>query len=200
MKNIFLLLIVFTSTHVFAQTVNESWPRKFAPVKITQPIDSSLKVVVIKNDEQERQPVCFVNGKFVQSLGVIKPEQIESINVVKRDTLIGSQIYSGQIYITTKGDYTPKFISLAKLKYKYTSFKEIPVVFTIDADVINSDEESYLVDENNLLTIIVDTLKTNKGTVEIGLIKLLTKSKKNIDSRNNIMIRGENIELGSLAF
>lgn len=200
MKNIFLLLIVFTSTHAFAQTVNESWSRKFTPVKVSQSRDSSLKVVMIKNDNQERQPACFVNSMFIKNIGLIKPEQIESINVVKRDTLIGTQKYLGQIYITTKDDYTPKFISLAELKYKYTSFKETPVVFTIDADVINSDEESYFVDENNLLTIIVDTLKTNKDTVKIGLIKLLTKTKKNIDSRNNIMIRGEDIELGSAGF
>ncbi len=66
----------------------------------------------------------------------------------------------------------------------------MPVVFTLDGEIINSDEGSYFVDENNLLTIVIDKLQ-NKGNIEIGLIKLLTKSKKNIDARNQIFLRGE---------
>ena len=193
MKKLILILIAFTATHSFDQTARNVWPRKFTPVTINKSRDSSLRVIIVDKEKQVQLPAYFVNDRFVQNLGSINPEQIKSINVVKRDTVIGTHTYAGQIHLKTKEEYTPKLISLAELKDKYTSFKEIPVVFMLDADVINSDEESYFVDENNLLTIIVDKLKTNKDNVEIGVIKLLTKSKENIDKRNNIMIRGEGI-------
>ncbi|PRD56790.1 hypothetical protein [Sphingobacterium gobiense] len=193
MKKLILILIVFTATHSFAQRAKNVFPWKSTPVTINKSRDTSLRVIIVDKEKQVPQPAYFVNDRFVQHLGFINPKQIENINVVKRDTIIGTQTYAGQIHIKTKANYTPKFISLAELKDKYTSFKDMPVVFMLDADIINSDEESFFVDENNLLTIIVDKLKTNKDNVEIGFIKLLTKSKENIDKRNNIMIRGEGI-------
>ncbi|PRD46161.1 hypothetical protein [Sphingobacterium haloxyli] len=193
MKKLILILIAFTATHSFAQTAKNVFSRKSTPVTINKNTDTSLRVIIVDKEKQVQQLAYFVNDRFVKNLGSINPKQMESIDVIKRDTVIGTQTYEGQIHIKTKANYTPKFISLAELKDKYTSFKEMPVVFMLDAEVINSDEESYFVDENNLLTIIIDKLKTNKDNVEIGLIKLLTKSKENIDKRNNIMIRGEGI-------
>ncbi|MBD1434918.1 hypothetical protein H8B06_19005 [Sphingobacterium sp. DN00404] len=193
MKKLILILIMFTSTHSFAQRAKNVFSKKSTPVTINKSRDTSLRVIIVNREKQIQLPAYFINDRFVQNLGSINPEQIESMNVVKRDTLIETQKYAAQIHIKTKADYTPKFISLAELKNKYTSFKEIPVVFMLDAEVINSDQESYFVDENNLLTIIVDKLQTNNDNVEIGLIKLLTKSKENIDKRNTIMIRGEGI-------
>ncbi|MBD1425770.1 hypothetical protein [Sphingobacterium arenae] len=193
MKKLILLLIVFTSTHSFAQRAKNVFSRKSTPVTINKNRDTSLRVIIVDKEKQVRQPAYFVNDRFVKNHGFIKPERIENIHIIKRDTVIETQTYAGQIHIKTKANYTPQFISLAELKDKYTSFKDMPVVFMLDADVINSDEENFFVDENNLLTIIVDKLKTNKDNAEIGLIKLLTKSKENIDKRNNIMIRGDGI-------
>ncbi|WP_164110219.1 MULTISPECIES: hypothetical protein [Sphingobacterium] len=193
MKNLILIVLVFTSTNLFAQTVKDRSQARCTSVKITPSRDTSLKVIIVDKEKQRQQPVYFINGQFVRLLGHIKSEHIESIDITKGDILIGNQTYNGQIHIKTKAGYSPKLISLSELKYKYTSFKETPVVFMLNTDIINSDQESYFIDENDLLTIIVDKLTTNKDNVEIGLITLLTTSKKNIDSRNAIIIRGEEI-------
>lgn len=50
----------------------------------------------------------------------------------------------------------------------------------INTDFINADEKNYYIDENSLLTIVVDKLGKSKNNVEIGLIKLLTKSEKKL--------------------
>lgn len=183
MKKLILIIIALTSTQLFAQTTKH--------MSSTAGRDSSLRVIIVDKEQQKKQPGYFVNGRFVESLGHISPKVIESLNIIKSDTLVGNKIYSVQIHATTKTDYVPNLISLADLKKKYTSFKDMPVVFMIDTDFINADEESYYVDENSLLTIVVDKLGKNKNNMEIGLIKLLTKSEKNIIDRNTIRIRGE---------
>lgn len=147
-------------------------------------------MIVVGQEKKINQPLYLINGTVAKGQRNIRPETIEKIDVVKIDTIIDNQRYVGQIHIKTKDEFKPKFISLAELKFKYLSFKDMPVVFTLDGEVINSDEGSYFVDENNLLTIVIDKLQ-NKGNIEIGLIKLLTKSRKNIDARNQIFLRGE---------
>jgi hypothetical protein len=46
----------------------------------------------------------FIKNKMVpkEELVAIKPDEIESVNVVKRDTLVGNNKYSSQIFIVLK--------------------------------------------------------------------------------------------------
>ena len=64
------------------------------------------------------------------------------------------------------------------------------MIFTIDGTIINSDYDKYLVDENYLLQIIVDKIFIAKEIIDLGLIKLLTKSQENIRKSKEIRIRG----------
>lgn len=190
MKKLILIIIAFSATNSFAQTAKKLSKPGVTLFMNNQKSDSSLRVIVVDQEKKINQPLYLINGTVAKGQRNIRPETIEKIDVVKIDTIIDNQRYVGQIHIKTKDEFKPKFISLAELKFKYSSFKDMPVVFTLDGEIINSDEGSYFVDENNLLTIVIDKLQ-NKGNIEIGLIKLLTKSKKNIDARNQIFLRGE---------
>lgn len=49
-------------------------------------------------------PAYFIKNKLVpkEELVVIKPDEIESVNVVKRDTIIDKKKYTGQIFVVLK--------------------------------------------------------------------------------------------------
>ncbi len=48
--------------------------------------------------------IYFIKNKpvFKEELVAIKPEEIESVNVVKRDTLVNNIKYTGQIFVILK--------------------------------------------------------------------------------------------------
>ena len=190
MKKLFIFLFAFAATHSFGQTVKDKSQDVSVDSKTNQNRDTTLRVVYAYKSKHGQQPAFFINGKFLINSDFIKVDEIENINVIKRDTLIENRSYGGQVYIKMKSDYAPKLISLTDLKDKYTDFKEKPVVFMLDGNFINAGYDNYLVDENNLLTIVVDKLETNKEKLVIGLIKLLTKTEENIKDRNKILIRG----------
>ena len=100
-----------------------------------------------------------------------------------------------KFYIKTKSSYTLKLISLTDLKNKYTNLKDKSVVFMIDGSIINADYDRCMVDESYLLTIIVDKIENTKEKIDLGLIKLLTKSDENIKKSKEIRIRGTEVAL-----
>ncbi|ERJ57400.1 hypothetical protein [Sphingobacterium paucimobilis] len=185
MKILIIFLITLAVAPSFAQmTVSQKYDSS-----TTERRDTAFRVINMNNTKKPVPVAFFLNGKFIGSHYFIKPDLIENINIVKRDTLIGAKNYMAQIYVKVKSDYTPRLISLADIKAKYTDFKQTPVVFMLDADVINSEPDSYFVDENMLLSVVVDNL----DTIEIGVIKLITRTEENIKKRNNIILRGKEL-------
>ena len=65
----------------------------------------------------------------------------------------------------------------------------------LDGNFITSDYETYMVDETNLLTIIIDNVQSVNEKMDIGLIKLLSKTEENIKARKQIMIRGADLTM-----
>jgi hypothetical protein len=63
-------------------------------------------------------------------------------------------------------------------------------IFTIDGLIINADYDNYLVDENYLLKIVIDSIENKKENIDLWLINLLTKSDENIKNSKKIRIRG----------
>jgi len=186
MKTLLILTFAFWSTSTFGQTPSNKELEK----------DTSLKVVYANKESNTNKPAYFLNGQFVSEilLKTLNPNQIESINIGK-----GIQIdnirYSGQIHIKTKSSYAPKLISLTDLKEKYTNLKNKSVVFMIDGSIITSDYDRCMVDENYLLTIIVDKIENTQEKIDLGLIKLLTRSDENIKKSKEIRIRGTELAL-----
>jgi hypothetical protein len=52
-----------------------------------------------------------------------------------------------------------------------------------------------MVDETNLLTIIIDNVQSVNEKMDIGLIKLLSKTEENIKARKQIMVRGADLTM-----
>ncbi|MBL1409007.1 hypothetical protein [Sphingobacterium faecale] len=185
MRTFIIFLLTLAVAPSFAQMTTS---QKYG-LQTTERRDTAFRVINMNKTKKPMPIAFFLNGKFIGSHFLVKPDFVENINVVKRDTLIGAKNYTGQIYIKVKSDYTPKFISLADIKAKYTEFKEMPVVFMLDANIINSEPDSYFVDENMLLSVVVDSL----DAIEIGVIKLVTRTEENIKKRNNIILRGNEL-------
>ena len=184
MKSLLLLALAVWSTHVFGQT-----PAPQAK--------ESLKVVYTDNEHNTQKPAYFLNGKLISGtvLETFNPALINSVDVVKEKIKIDGIEYFGQIHITTKSDYQPSLISLTALKDKYTNLKDKPTVFMLDGRIINGDYDKYLVDENYLLTLVVDKFENKKDNISLSLIKLLTKSPENIKKSKEIRIRGSEVAM-----
>jgi hypothetical protein len=72
---------------------------------------------------------------------------------------------------------------------KYVSPSENVPVFQIDENIVVDDYDTYLIDEKNILRVIVTPIDNPKQKVKIDFINLLTKSAKNIEESNQIIIR-----------
>ena len=178
MKTLLILVFAIWSTSTFGQDPTSKTNGLIINSSKGSERDTSLKVVYENKESHINKPAYFLNGKFVSEtlLGTLNPIQIDSINVIKDSIQIDNIRYYGQIHIKTKSNYTLKLISLTDLKNKYTNLKDKSVVFMIDGSIINGDYDRYMVDESYLLTIIVDKIENTKEKIDLGLIKLLTKS------------------------
>jgi len=61
--------------------------------------------------------------------------------------------------------------------------------------LVQGNYDNFVVDENNLLKIIVDKLHNAKESIDLGLIKLLTKSDENLKKANEIILRGTEVTM-----
>jgi hypothetical protein len=78
---------------------------------------------------------------------------------------------------------------LNKFKLKYINPSENATVFQIDGNVIYEDYDNYLIDEKYILKAIVSTIDNPKEKIKLNIINLLTKSAKNIEDSNRIILR-----------
>jgi hypothetical protein len=197
MKPLIILAFTIWSTIAFGQIPTTKTSDLSINSKNGLRSDTSLKVLYANDESQINRTAYILNGKFISEtlLRTLNPMQIESINVVGDSIQFNNIRYNGQIKIKTKSSYILKLISLTELKNKYTNLKSKSVVFMIDGNIINADYDKCMVDENYLLTIMVDKIENKKENIDLGLIKLLTKSVENIKKSNEIRIRGTEVAL-----
>lgn len=86
----------------------------------------------------------------------------------------------------------PRLISLNNLKSNYIKPTEKSTIFKIDYDVINAEYDSFMVDENFILKIIVEDFQNKKEKLNVRFVNLITKTKENIRKSKEIRIRGNN--------
>ena len=154
--------------------------------------DTVIKVVYNnKIANNPNPPALFFNGKLVSYslLSTINPENISAVNVIKKDTIIDSVKYYGKIMIQGNSNNYHNYMSLNEFKSKYVSPSENEPVFQIDGTIVNDDYNGYLIDEKNILRVIVTPVDNPKQKIKIDFINILTKSKKNIEESNQIIIR-----------
>lgn len=153
--------------------------------------DHKIDVVYSNSAKKLPKPAYFLNGKLIDEsiLTAINPNEIDSVNVDKKDFEIDNKNYYGKISITTKSDYNPKLISLNQLKLKYINLESPLFIFLIDDKIINANYNQYLVDENNILQIMVDNIDLSGEKLNLSCIKIITKSQENIKKSKEIRIR-----------
>ncbi len=157
--------------------------------------ESGIKVYRIPSWKTSRKPAYFVNNQFVEEgiISSLKIELIENFNIEKDSLLLDGKMYYGKILITMKenSNYwknkTPNFVSLENLGNKYLKTHDTPTIYFIDDRLINEDYESYQIDENSILSITSELIDIKDG--QINVVKILTKSDKNIKKSKTIRIR-----------
>jgi hypothetical protein len=184
-----LIAIAFLSITSFGQLTG-----KVPGLNITKPVtvnDTVIKVVYKNNKISKNPPAVFFNSKLVSFdlLKTINPESIATVNVIKRDTIIDSVKYYGQLYIQGKITNNHNYMSLNEFKLKYISPSDNFPVFQIDGNIVDNDYDTCLVDEKYILKVIVTPIENTKQKIKIDFINLLTKSAKNIEESNQIIIR-----------
>ena len=191
MRQALTIAIAFVTLNAFGQTTHLKVPIVSGNTQTESKIDTTLKVSYVNTNDSEN-PAYYLNGQFVNEtfLKTLNPKVIESVSVNHQEIYVESQKYYGQIFITTKVDYTPKLVSLNNLKSKYTNLKNAPTIFMIDNEIINGDYDKLIVDENYLLKISVGKVENAREKLKFSYIQILTKTKDNIKKSKEIRIRG----------
>jgi hypothetical protein len=154
--------------------------------------DSSLWIIDSEKEETKPEPATYINGKYYQRsvlysiAAVLDKQKISSFNLVEEDTVINEIPYHGKIHITLDSVFEIKVkeISLSAIKEKYTDLIDYPAVFVLDGDLVTSDCDSYIIDENAILQIVFGKIKNPK----IAFVEILTKTEDNIKKRNGFFV------------
>ena len=191
MKLKITIIIAFLSMTTFGQLTGKVTGLNSTK---TDTIKETVIKVIYKNNiisRNSQPPAIFFNGKLIDYslMSTINPESIGTMNVIKKDTIIDSVKYYGRIVIQGKTTNKHNYISLNEFKLKYVSPSENVPVFQIDENIVVDDYDTYLIDEKNILRVIVTPIDNPKQKVKIDFINLLTKSAKNIEESNQIIIR-----------
>ncbi|MFV8345470.1 hypothetical protein [Flavobacterium sp. ZB4P13] len=148
-----------------------------------------------QNNKAE-EPAMFIDSKLVStnSMEYIDPNEIESVNVIKKDTTINGAVYHGQIYITSKNPKKYDFISLEQIKSEFTKIKSNDVIYMVNGALIKNNIETFKVDRNYILEVEVTNSETfynlRKSDIKFDIINILGKTKENLENKNKILIRG----------
>ncbi|MFI8380576.1 hypothetical protein [Leeuwenhoekiella sp. NPDC079379] len=193
MKTIFTFLMFFLTFNSFCQEISG----KKSTDKPNYSENSEVKVFYSDNlnkfHSDQKPAGIFVNDKFVgaqEIMSFINSDKIESLKIEKEKFEMDGTEYSGKIFIKMKSDYNPNFIILEELSAKYLELNKNPRIYQIDEKIIDNSKNGILIDENFILKIVVNRVKTSKKNSEINLIRLLTKTPENIKKANEIRIRG----------
>jgi hypothetical protein len=154
-------------------------------------LDSTIKVSVIK--EAEGAPAFFLNGKFMYSgtIGFLDPEMIKSINVVKENCEHRGTMYYGKVLLEMKEDYKPVLMSLRKIVKKYVKVEVGKTLFMLNGTVLDVDLDEAMVDKKYVFKIEVQQLIHQ----DLSVVKILTKTKWNIEKSKGLLIRGTELNL-----
>lgn len=192
MKQIPIILLAFLSFYVNGQISPAVSSIYNSDIHVAHN-DTTLKIIFQNIPVSEQEPAYYLNGEHINSsiIQTINPKVITGITIEKVDIEINSKKYYGQIFITTNMNYQFEFVTLTDLKLKYSNLKDAPTLFMINNQLINKDYDNFILDQNYLLRINVETIENPKENFHFNLIRILTKTQENIKKVNEISIRGE---------
>lgn len=148
-----------------------------------------------QNNKTEK-PAVFVDSKLVpvNLLEYLDPNEIESINVVKKDSTINGILYRGQINITSKNPKKYDFISLEQIKSEFTKIKSNDVIYMVNGAFLKDNIETFKLDRNYILKVEVtnseEFYNLKESNTKFDIINILGKTKENLENKNKILLRG----------
>lgn len=148
-----------------------------------------------QNDKIE-QPAMFFDSKLVSSASMqsIDPNEIESVNVIKKDTTINGVLYHGQLYISSKNPKKYYFISLEQIKSEFTKIKSNDVIYIVNGAFIKDNIDTFKLDRNYILEVEITNSEAfynlRKSNTKFDIINILGKTKENLENKNKILLRG----------
>lgn len=182
MKKLIILILFLIQTISFAQKIifNTSQNNNFSEK------DIKPKVFYEKGNDTENYYIS-INGKQYLSydtLYTLKSDSIKSVFTKKINEK------TSNINVNTRFNYEPKLITIKDLVLKYTSLKRNSnFIFSIDEKIINANENTMHVDEKNIMKINVIKLEKLPNFKNLYLINFTTRSKKNVEKANEIILR-----------
>ena len=142
------------------------------------------------------EPAIFLDSTQVANnmMQYIDPNEIESVNVDKKDVWINGKLYHGQIYITSKNPTKYNFITLDQIKSEFTKIKSSEIIYMINGEFIKEDLKALVLDRNYILKVEVtnsnDFYNLRESDIKFDIINIILKTKENLDAKNNIILRG----------
>ena len=142
------------------------------------------------------QPAMFFDSNFLSlnSMEYIDPNEIETINVIKKDTTINGVLYRGKINIASKNPRKYEFISLEQIKSKFTKIKGNNAIYMVNGAFIKDNIDTFKLDRNYILEVEVtnseEFYNLRKSVTKFDIINILGKTKENLENKNKILLRG----------
>lgn len=201
MQTTLALATILLSLQLIAQSPENILKGKASGVNIFQKKidlsqDTTPQVIYLTEKKKHKDVLFFLNGQAFTEHGLemLDPQDIEGITVKKDSMLVNGHMYTGQIYIDTKEEYQPKLISLNQLKEKYVKLdNESPTLFMLNDKLIETNYDTFKVDEKHILSIEVQSVNNSQEDININVIKLISKTEENIKKANTIRLKGESL-------
>ncbi len=147
-----------------------------------------------QNNKTE-EPAVFIDSKLIarNAIEYINQNEIESVNVVKKDTIINAVLFRGQLYITSKNPKKYDFISLEQIKSEFTKIKSNDIIYMVNGVLIKDNIDTFKLDRNYILEVEVTNTEAfynlRKSDTKFDIINILGKTKENLDNKNKILLR-----------
>jgi len=158
-----------------------------------------VTTLCLGQNNKSKEPAMFIDSVFfsANNMKYINSDEIESVNIIKNDTIINNNSYSGQIHISSKSPNKYIFLSLEQIKSEYTKIKKADVIYMINGEFIKDNIETFKIDKNYILTVEVtnsnEFYNLRKSDTKFDIINILLKTKENLDNKNKVLLRGEAI-------
>lgn len=155
-----------------------------------------ISTLFLGQNKKTDDAAVFLDSSFISTntMKYFNPDEIESVNVIKNDTIINNHHYSGQIYVISKNPKKYNFISLDQVKSEFTKIKTNDVIYMVNGEFIKDNIETFKIDRNYILKVEVTNSNAfynlRNSDTKFDIINILGKTKENLDNKNQILLRG----------
>ena len=154
-----------------------------------------ISTIFFGQNNKTEEPAIFFDSVLVatNTIEYIDSNDIESINIIKKNTTIDGVLYYGQMYITSKNQKKYDFLTLEQIKSEFTKIKSKNVIYMINGTLIKTNIETLKLDRNYILSVEVtnsDAFYNLRKNIQFDIFNILGKTKENLDNKNKILLRG----------